>query len=115
MGKTMAMINELCSLEALQEILQFEKGVAVYFYSDRCAPCVSLRPKVEELIYSEFPELKLVFINSEIYPSIPAQFGVFANPCLLVFFEGKEYYRYSKYISIHQLLGDIVRIYSMVF
>lgn len=109
------MINEISSLETLSEIILQEKGVAVYFYSDRCAPCISLRPKVEELIDTEFHEMKLVFINSEIHPALPANYSVFANPCLLIFFEGKEYYRYSKYISIHQLGSDIHRIYSMVF
>lgn len=109
------MTNEISSHQKLQEIIQIEKGVVVYFYSDRCAPCLSLRPKVNELIDAEFAEMKLVFVNSETYPEIPAHFGVFANPCLLVFFEGKEYYRYSKYISIHQLGSDIHRIYSMVF
>jgi len=109
------MTNEISSLETLQDIIQKEKGVAVYFYSDRCAPCLSLRPKVQELMDTEFSEMKLVFINSEMHPTIPAHFGVFANPCMLIFFEGKEYNRYSKYISIQQLLGDIGRIYSMVF
>ncbi|MBE0638304.1 MAG: thioredoxin family protein [Bacteroidales bacterium] len=109
------MTNEITSLEAIQEMIRNEKGVAVYFYNDRCAPCVSLRPKVQQLIDEDFPEMKLVFVNSETNPAFPAHFGVFANPCILIFFEGKEFNRYSKYISINQLGGDISRIYEIVF
>lgn len=109
------MTIEISSLETLQEFLTRETGAVVYFYSDRCAPCVSLRPKVEQLMAEHFPEMKLVFINSEKYPTLPAHYGVFANPCILIYFEGKEYNRFSKYISINQIGTEISRIYEMVF
>jgi thioredoxin 1 len=108
-------MEELSSTGMLESKIANEKGVVVYFYSDRCAPCISLRPKVKSLVEKEFPEMKLVFVNSENHPEIPAQYGVFANPCILVFFEGKEFNRYSKYISAGQLSYDIQRVYSMVF
>ncbi|MFP4471450.1 MAG: thioredoxin family protein [Bacteroidales bacterium] len=109
------MENEIKSPDELRGLIGQEKGVVAYFYSDRCAPCVSLRPKVLQLIEQEFPLMKLVFINSERQPEIPAAYGVFANPAILVFFEGREFRRYSKYISINELGGDIERIYNMVF
>ncbi len=59
--------------------------------------------------------MKLVFVNSAVNPEIPAQFGIFSSPTLLVYFEGKEYQRLSKYVSISQLEETIERPYSMVF
>ncbi len=109
------MENEIKNREGLQQLIGEEKGLIAYFYSDRCAPCVSLRPKVLKMVEQDFPEMKLVFVNSEQLPEIPAAHGVFANPAILVFFEGKEFRRYSKYISIDQLGGDIERIYNLVF
>jgi thioredoxin-like negative regulator of GroEL len=109
------MENEITSLDNLKQLSENEKGLLIYFYSDRCAPCVSLRPKVEEMVKDDFPGMKLVFINSEQQPEIPAHYGVFANPGIIVFFEGREFRRYSKYISINELGGDIDRIYQMVF
>jgi thioredoxin-like negative regulator of GroEL len=99
----------------LQQQIKNEKGLIAYFYSDRCAPCISLRPKVAEMVERNFPGLKLVLINSEEYPETTGGFGVFANPTIIVFFEGKEFRRYSKYISINELGGDIERVYKMVF
>jgi len=109
------MENEINSLENLQQLVDTEKALLIYFFSDRCAPCVSLRPKVSEMIEGDFNEMKLVFVNSEKNPEIPAHFSVFANPSIIVFFEGREFRRYSKYISINELGGDIQRIYGMVF
>jgi len=109
------MQNELESLDKLKELIATEKGIIAYFYSDRCSPCISLRPKILQMAEEDFPQMKMVFINSERSPEIPANYGVFANPGILVFFEGQEFRRYSKYISISQLGGDIERIYDMVF
>ena len=99
----------------LQQQIKNKKGLIAYFYSDRCAPCISLRPKVAEMVGGDFREMKLVLINSEEYPEVTAHFTVFANPTIIVFFEGKEFRRYSKYISINELGGDIERVYKMVF
>lgn len=109
------MENEITSLDTLKQLSKDEKGLLIYFYSDRCAPCLSLRPKVQEMVNEDFKGMKLVFVNSEKQPEIPAHFGVFANPGIIVFFEGNEFRRYSKYISINELGGDIDRIYKMVF
>ncbi len=109
------MNNGTYSFESFQQLLTDEKGMLVYFYSDRCAPCISLRPKVQQMVSEDFPKLKLVFINAENHPAIAAHYGVFANPCILVFFEGREFQRYSKYISISQLGYDLERIYTIAF
>jgi len=102
------------SQELLRQIKE-QQGLIVYFYSDNCAPCVSLRPKVSALVAEDFPKMKLLLINSQEYPDVTGSYGVFANPTLIVFFEGKEFRRYSKYISINELGGDIERVYKMVF
>ena len=99
----------------LTQKIETEKGLIAYFYGDRCAPCISLRPKISQMVAEDFPDMELVFINSEDHPETTAHFSVFANPAIIVFFEGKEYRRYSKYISTNELGGDIERIYTMVF
>lgn len=109
------MHKEQMNLEKLQESISTMNGLIVYFYNDKCAPCISLRPKITQMVEEDFPKMELVFINSEVYPEVTGNYGVFANPTIIVFFEGKEFRRYSKYISINELGGDIERIYNMVF
>jgi thioredoxin-like negative regulator of GroEL len=67
------------------------------------------------MVESKFPELKLVLVNSEFYPDIPAHFGIFSNPAILLFIQGKEYHRASKYVSESQLSETIGRLYEMAF
>lgn len=109
------MQTEINSLEILIKMIDNEDAILVYFYNNNCAPCISLRPKVEELIKSDFPKMKLVFVNSEENMEIPAAYSVFSNPTLVIFLEGKEYRRESKYISIPQLSEAIERPYNMMF
>lgn len=100
---------------ALKNRIEKEKALMVYFYNNDCAPCISLRPKVNNLMVNSFPEMKLIFVDSMIYPEIPAAFGVCANPAILLFFEGKEYQRFSKFVSMIELEETIRRFYNMLF
>ena len=102
-------------IQDIEKLITEKAAVLLYFYNDNCAPCKILRPKVQELVQDNFPNFEFRLINAEQFPATSAQFGVFASPALLVFFEGKEYIRESKNISIGELHDKIERIYSMIF
>lgn len=103
------------TLDDIKALVDKEQALLIYFYNDNCAPCISLRPKVLELVKNDFPKVKIVFSNSINHPEISAYFGAFTNPTILIFFEGKEYKRESKYIAIPQLAAIIQRPYEMLF
>ncbi len=109
------MTNEFTTNEQVNELIANQTAVIIYFYSDNCAPCVSLRPKVQQLVDNSFPNIKLAFVNSQKHPEIPTAFSIFANPTIVIFFEGREFRRESKYISIPQLSDAIERPYNMIF
>ena len=102
-------------IKDIQNHINNKKAVLVYFYNDNCAPCTILRPKVKELVETEFPKMDFILVHAEKAPETSAHFGIFAAPTLLVFFEGKEYIRESKNISISELQTKIERYYNMVF
>jgi thioredoxin-like negative regulator of GroEL len=99
----------------IENLIAAKTAVLVYFYNDACVPCKILRPKVQEMIETHFPKMEFMLVNTEKCSGTAAQLGVFASPTLLVFFEGKEYIRESKNISISELHDKIERIYGMVF
>jgi thioredoxin-like negative regulator of GroEL len=107
--------NEPQKIEEVENLIKSHPAILLYFYSDKCAPCMSLRPKVVELLCNRFPEMKLVFIDSAAHPEIPANYGAFAMPTLILFFDGKEYNRKSKYMAIPELADTISRPYKMLF
>ena len=102
-------------IKNIESLVAEKTAVLLYFYNDNCAPCKILRPKVQELVQDEFPNIEFRLINAEQFPASSAQYGVFASPTLLVYFEGKEYIRESKNISVSELHDKFERIYRMVF
>jgi len=101
--------------QQVQKLISEKTAVLVYFYNNNCAPCTILRPKVKHLVETEFPNMDFILVHAEKAPETSAHYGIFAAPTLLVFFEGKEYIRESKNISISELRAKIERYYNMIF
>jgi thioredoxin 1 len=97
----------------LKELVNKAENLLVYFFHDGCAPCVSLRPKVEHLIGERFPKMDMVYVDAGRFPELSAEFSAFSFPVLIFIFEGKEYLRFSKYVSISELNESIGRIYDL--
>jgi len=108
-------LNEIETVEQAEELIRENAAALLYFYNDNCAPCLSLRPKVAELVNEHYPKLKMHLVNSEKHPEIAARFNSFSNPTLLLYFDGKEHRRLSKYISISQLSDEIKKPYFLLF
>lgn len=89
-------------------------AVLVYFSHDACNVCKLLKPKVEVLLAEQFPKMKMLYVNTHQQPEIAAQYKVFTAPTILIFFEGKEHFRFSRNVSIGQLREAIERPYSML-
>lgn len=98
----------------LKDIIN-KKGVIIYFYNNACSSCRVLRPKVRDMINKSFPGIEFQEINVEEYPEIPASASVYTAPTIVVYFEGKETLRESRYISVSHLEEKIERYYNMLF
>ena len=109
------MFEQVESFEAFLKLKEEEPALLVYFSTETCNVCKVLKPKVAELIQVSFPEIKLVYIQTDKLPEVAAQNQVFAVPTLLVYFEGREYIRKSRNIGIGELEREIDRPYSMIF
>lgn len=99
----------------LQAAIESSSGILVYFYNDSCAPCLALRPKVQEMMDDNFKEMNLLFINSAQFPELSANYNVYSSPTIIVFFEGKENFRVSKFVSVQELSNKIKRYYYLLF
>jgi thioredoxin-like negative regulator of GroEL len=103
------------NLQELEELMDREKALLVYFSSDACSVCKVLKPKVSDLLQDRFPRMKVRYVNTELSPVISGQFRVFTIPTILICFEGKEQFRFSRNIHLQQLEESISRPYSLVF
>lgn len=102
-------------MEILRTKVNTSKGIVLYFKNDLCPPCLALRPKVETLIKNQFSKMDFVIVDTLKEPLLSNEFNVFSNPTILIFFEGKEYIRKSKNMSISELEFEINRLYQMIF
>jgi len=103
------------NLQELEELMGREKALLIYFSSDTCSVCKVLKPKVSDLVQDRFPRMKVRYVNTELSPVISGQFTVFTIPTILICFEGKEQFRFSRNIHLQQLEESISRHYSLVF
>jgi thioredoxin-like negative regulator of GroEL len=101
--------------ESLIQKVNHSDAILVYFYSDRCPPCLSLRPKVQKMMKEDFSRMQLVFMDAEKRPEIAANYNAFSLPVLVLFFEGKEFLRFSKYVSVSELRESLNRIYKLYY
>jgi len=112
---TKASQNTRHTAESLEQLTASQPAALIYFFSNNCAPCVSLRPKVSELLNENFPEMRLLLVNAEDHRDVAARYGAFSFPTLIIYFDGREYFRASKYISMSQLAEKIGKPYQMLF
>lgn len=105
---------EIKSLEEFKKLKE-EPALLAYFSTDACSVCHVLKPKVEELLQTDFPRMKMAYVKSDEQQEIAASNRVFTAPTVVVFFEGREYIRKSRAFGVGELQQEIERIYSMIF
>ena len=106
--------TDLTSLDKLQEIVSGNDPRLIYFSHHHCNVCKVLKPKIAELIGNNFPGILLFYVNTKEHPEMAGQFSVFTVPTILVFFEGREYIRESRHVSLasfEERLDKLYRIY----
>lgn len=104
-------------MKNFQLLKEFQESPAslFYFYKNSCSSCLALKPKIEQLIESSFPKMKLRFIDSSQNEELSASLNVFSNPTMILIFDGKEYKRYNQFVSIVELEQYIQKYYSMIY
>jgi len=110
-------LNEvtLTAIESYNEFINKNLGTVIYFSTPMCNVCKVLKPKLIELLVSEFPEMKFAYINCDKAKELAAQNNVFTVPTILFLFEGKEFIRKSRNINLNNLTQELKRPYHLLF
>jgi thioredoxin-like negative regulator of GroEL len=105
----------ISTINDFQHQVNKQQAVIFYFSNDNCSVCKVLLPKVEELIEEEFPLVQTFYINTQNSADIAAQNRIFVAPTVLIYFEGKQYFQFSRNFSLNQLKEAIKRPYQLIF
>ena len=99
----------------LEKEIAENDALLIYFSHDNCNVCKVLKPKIREMLEDNFPGMKFVYANTVHQPDEAASKQVFAVPTILVYFEQKEYFRFGRNVSMHELENSIQRPYGFLF
>ena len=108
-------MNTITSTTHFQQVTNDHQAVLFYFSHEQCSVCKILKPKVIELLESRFPQMRPFYCDTVKQPEVAAQNRVFTVPTLLIFFEGKETFRFSRNVGLEELEQAIRRPYSLLF
>ncbi len=105
---------ETVTRDEMQDAINKELGVMLYFSGIHCNVCHALRPKVKAMFDQHFPEIKQHYIDAENAPEVAAHYHVFAVPTMIVFMDRREFAREGRAVSLVQLTEKLQRPYSMM-
>lgn len=108
------MDTTLTDLKELHDKLKTEPALVLYFSSPSCSVCHVLRPKLMEALEKAYPSIVRCHADISLTPEIAAEFQVFSAPTIIVFFEGREFIRKGRAVSVEGLLQEIQRPYEML-
>lgn len=101
-------------LDEIQEAVRTHPAVLLYFSAPHCNVCRTLRPKVWEAMATHFEALRPIYVDISETPETSSHYGVFAIPTLVVFLDGREFVRKSRYMSVGELVAEIRRPYEIM-
>jgi len=102
------------TLETTQQTLQNNDAVMLYFSAPTCNVCHALKPKLIEAVSAEFPMFVIESIDISETPEIASHFTVFTIPTVLIYFQGREFLRKSRHMSVGEVVESIRRPYNIM-
>ncbi len=108
------MALELNSVSEIEMLIENSPALLLYISKEGCNVCRELKPKIIKLIDGHFPEMKFQYIDLETVREAAVKFSVFALPAILIYFDGKEFFREGRNLGMEQLRAKIERPYSML-
>ena len=107
-------MNSLNSKENFLKLINTSELLLCFFTGKCFWGSDNLLGKVDNML-SNYPKVKSIKINIDESPSLCAEFSVFIAPTILLFTQGKETLRESRFIVINELDKNINRYYSLIF
>ena len=97
-------------------MLNLNKASSVYYFStETCGVCKVLKPKLKSFLEENFPKLEMIYVDVEREKELAAQLTTFSVPTIIIYFDDKEFLRYSRNINFDELFQSLERMYNLYF
>jgi len=84
-----------------------------YFSQRDCTVCIILRPKIEQLIM-QYPNIDFQYVDAQLCSILRGQYMIFAVPTILLFYQGKEVKRWSRFLSLDEIKYELDRYHKII-
>ena len=102
------------TIQNIQNSINNNLAVMVYFSAPTCNVCHALKPKLLEALHANFKEFVVESVDISVEEDIAPHFDVYAIPTVLVFLDGKEFLRKSRHMSVDEVISEIRRPYEIM-
>lgn len=106
------MIRLISSLEEFSNKSTNLPGVVFYFSHKKCNVCKALKPKIYDLLKSDFPKMEMFYCDTKLSPEIAGQNFIFTVPTIQVYSDGKEFVRKIRNIGVNEFKNTLERSYQ---
>lgn len=108
-------MKPIYSIEALRSVIENDPMAVIYFSSESCSVCKTLKPKVVELLNARFPGVGHYYVDIEKSPLISGQYRVFSIPTIDIHVEGREHARFSRNLTLFEFERALSKPYEMLY
>jgi len=96
------------------EKLKQQKFLFIYLTTKNCNVCKVLQPRLRDLA-SKFIGSEFHLLDLDVLKEASGYFMAFSVPTFLVYSEGKELLRESRYMNLDEIKNKLDRYYEMIF
>lgn len=101
--------------DELDQLIEQQAGLVVLFGGQQCGVCQVIKPKLEQQLELQYPQMKMVYIDCQVLTEVCAQKSVFSLPVVQVYFDGQKFVEKARAFSLAGLMNEIARPYQMLF
>lgn len=102
------------TIEEVNEMINKNEMLLMYFGSSSCGVCVSVLPKIETMLKG-YPKIKAVKVETNNSIELSAKYNVFTIPVVMLYIQGKETVREARIFSMENLQQKISRYYKLFY
>lgn len=95
-------------------LIDSNKSFMLYVGGENCFVCKSLYKKIFSAFDTHFPKLEKIAIDIENEKEFVSQMSIFTVPTIIVYFEGKEFFRKNRNVSIELFIEEVERPYNLI-
>lgn len=82
-------MRQIKSVEEFYEVVEQDRNVLVYFYTNWCPDCFAVRPFLPKLD-KEFMDLEFVKMDRDVSIDLARHLNIFGIPSFIIFNKGEE-------------------------